>query len=148
MYPFQRILLSVRRAIRWVFGQPEPDQPRGEPAANFTLDVQTLRSLEFLAEREQRTPEEIASHILDDALRSHQAQEENWLRWQTLSTREQEIAALICMNYTSRQVASRLHISPETVKSHVEHILFKFNAADRNALRMILFGWDFSAWDR
>lgn len=136
MYPFQRFL----RIIRGWF--------RHRPQANFTLDVNTLRSLQFLAERERRTPEEIANQLLDDALRSHQAQEENWQLWQTLTPREQEIAALICMNYTSRQVASRLYISPETVKTHVEHILLKFGVSDRNMLRMMLSGWDFSAWDR
>ena len=136
MYPFQRIL----RAVRGWFQRKQN--------ANFSLDVNTLRSLQLIAEREQRTPEEIANQLLEDALRSHQAQEENWQRWQTLTPREQEIAALICMNYTSRQVAARLYISPETVKTHVEHILSKFGVSDRNLLRMMLSGWDFSAWDR
>ena len=59
-----------------------------------------------------------------------------------------EIAALICLNYTSRQIAAKLHISPETVKTHAEHVLLKFSTTDRNALRMMLNGWDFSGWDR
>jgi DNA-binding CsgD family transcriptional regulator len=117
-------------------------------STNFTLDVDTLRSLEFLAEQEQRTPEDIANQILGDALRNHQAQGENWLRWQSLTPREQEITALICLNYTSRQIATKLTISPETVKTHAEHILVKFGVTDRNAMRMLLNGWDFSTWDR
>lgn len=133
---FQRFINAVRGRLK------------GKQNTNFTLDVDTLRSLEFLAEQEQRTPEEIANQILGDALRSHQAQGENWRRWQTLTPREQEIAALICLNYTSREIAEKLHISPETVKTHAEHILVKFGLADRTAMRLTLNGWDFSAWDR
>ena len=129
------------RAIRSQFYPQKTEE-------SFQLDVNTMRELRYIAEREQRTLTEIANQILDDALRSHEAQEQNWLHWQSLTPREQEIAALVCLNYTTRQVASMLHISPETVKSHVERILLKFNAADRAALRMILSGWDFIAWDR
>lgn len=148
MSPFFRSLRRILRRVGRVFGRAGPGRSRSAPVDTFTLDVNTLRSLQFIAEREQRTPEEIANQILDDALRSHQAQEDNWLRWQTLSPREQETAALICLNYTTRQAAARLQISPETVKTHVEHVLLKFNAADRNTLRVMLSDWDFSAWDR
>jgi DNA-binding CsgD family transcriptional regulator len=133
---FQRFIHAVRGRLK------------RKQNTNFTLDVDTLRSLEFLAEQEQRTPEEIANQILGDALRNHQAQGENWQRWQTLTPREQEIAALICLDYTSREIAEKLHISPETVKTHAEHILVKFGLADRTAMRLMLNGWDFSAWDR
>ncbi len=114
--------------------------------ANFTLDVNTLRSLQHMAWQEQRTPEEIAGRILSDALLDHQAQSAYWDLWQSLTPREQEIAALVCLNYTTRQIASGLHISPETVKTHVEHILTKFGVSDRKALRQLLSGWDFSAF--
>ncbi len=133
---FQRIADTVRGWFR----------PR--KSTNFTLDVDTLRSLEFLAKQEQRTPEEIANQILGEAFRTHQAQGEKWQCWETLTPREQQITALICLNYTSREIATRLGISPETVKTHAEHILIKFGAADRNAMRMMLSGWDFSAWDQ
>ncbi len=136
MYLFQRVLNSIRG---WF---------RRKPATNFTLDVHTLRSLQFIAEQEQRSPEEIASRILDDALQNHLAQGENWQRWESLTPREQEIAALICLNYTTRQIASKLLISPATVKTHVEHLLFKFDVPDRAHLRLLLTEWDFSAWDR
>ena len=94
---FQRILNTIRGRFK------------RKQSTNFTLDVDTLRSLEFLAEQEQRTPEEIANQILGDAFRNHQAQGENWQRWQTLTPREQEITALICLNYTSRQIATKLN---------------------------------------
>ncbi len=136
-------MLLFRRILNTIRGRFKREQ-----STNFTLDVDTLRSLEFLAEQEKRTPEDIANQILGDAFRNHQAQGENWQRWQSLTPREQEITALICLNYTSRQIATKLTISPETVKTHAEHILVKFGVTDRNTMRMMLNGWDFNAWDQ
>jgi DNA-binding CsgD family transcriptional regulator len=138
MFLFQRVLRAIRA---WFRRDPAP-------TTTFNLDVETLRSIEYLAEQEQRSPEDVANQMLEDALRNHQAQQANWVRWQSLTPRETDVAALICLNYTSRQIAAKLHISPETVKSHVEHILMKFDVPDRNTLRLLLSGWDFSAWDR
>jgi DNA-binding CsgD family transcriptional regulator len=136
MFLFQRVI----RAIRGWFQRKQP--------ANFTLNMETIRSLQFIAERERRTPEEVADRILIDAMRDHLAQEDNWQRWHSLTPREQEVAALVCLNYTTRQIAAKLHISPETVKTHAEHVLDKFDVPDRNILRLLLSGWDFSGWDR
>lgn len=136
MYLFERILYRIRG---WF---------RRTPPGNFNLDVATLQSVQFMAEQAQRTPEEIAGLLIDEALRNHEAQGDNWVRWQSLTPREQETTALICLNYTTRQVASKLYISPETVKTHVEHVLQKFGVPNRQKLRMLLQGWDFSAWDR
>lgn len=128
---FQRIVSTIRG---WF---------KHKRTRNLALDVNTLRSLEFLAGQEKRSPEEIANQFLGDAFHSHQAQVDNWSRWMSLSPREQEIAALICLNYTTRQIAARLQISPETVKTHVERVLVKFGVTDRSMLRVVLNGWDF-----
>jgi DNA-binding NarL/FixJ family response regulator len=136
MYLFQRILYAIRG---WF---------RRDPVKNFNLDIDTLNSLEYVANQEQLTPEAMANQILDDVFQSHEAQEDNWLRWQSLTPREQETAALICLGYTTRQIAAKMHISPLTVKTYVEHIFWKFNVSDRMLLRKMLGGWDFSAWDR
>jgi DNA-binding CsgD family transcriptional regulator len=138
MYLYQRVLRKIRS---WF---------KREPASrtSFNLDIETLRSIEYIAALQQRTPEEVANQILEDVLRNHQAQQVHWAKWQSLTPREQEVAALICLGYTSRKIAAKLHISMETVKTHAEHILMKFDLQDRNALRVLLSGWDFSAWDR
>jgi len=136
MFLFERILRAVRS---WF---------KPEPVTNFTLDVDTFHTLQVIAAREQRAPEDVINAILDDAFRSHQAQKMNWLRWQMLTPREKEIAALLCLNYTNHQIAAKLHISNETVKTHVEHILSKYEITDRNMLRLLMGGWDFRSWDQ
>jgi DNA-binding CsgD family transcriptional regulator len=135
MYLFQRVLLRMQS---WF---------RRKERHNFAMDVHTLRSLQDIAVSEQRTPEDVAKQILDDVLRMHQAQGVYWAGWESLTPREKEITALICLNYTTRQIATKLVISPETVKTHVEHILQKFGMTDRNTLRRALSGWDFDNWD-
>ncbi len=135
MYLYERIFWAIRN---WFVPR------RGD---NFTLEVDTLLTLRRIARQEKRTPEEVANQYLDDALRDLRSQEENWRKWQSLTPREQEVVALICLHYTSRQIAAMLAISPETVKTHVEHILEKFDVRDRNTLRRLLSGWNFSRWE-
>lgn len=63
-------------------------------------------------------------------------------RWFTLSGREREIAVLICREQTSREIARTLSISPETVKTHVEHILQKMEMGSRFDMRLQLKDFD------
>jgi DNA-binding NarL/FixJ family response regulator len=52
---------------------------------------------------------------------------------ETLSEREVEILQLVAFGDTNRDVASKLYISPDTVKTHLEHIYQKLGATDRTA---------------
>ena len=45
-----------------------------------------------------------------------------------LSGRETEVLALVSTGCTNREIGHRLHISPATVKTHMEHILTKLGA--------------------
>ena len=48
-----------------------------------------------------------------------------------LTRREQEVANLIGRRFTSRQIASELHLSEHTVNKHVTNILRKLNLHSR-----------------
>ena len=113
----------------------------------FTLDVETAGALRLLAEREHCSIDELARQLVGAALTTRTAVERSLKLWQTLSPREKDVAALICLHYTTRQAAARLGISPETVKTHVGNLLVKFHVPNRQALREALHGWDFSAWE-
>jgi DNA-binding NarL/FixJ family response regulator len=73
-------------------------------------------------------------------------QELFWSWWQSLTRREQEVAALICMNLSNEEIANELHVSISTVKAHVHHILHKLAARNRTHLQHMLSGWDFKSW--
>jgi DNA-binding CsgD family transcriptional regulator len=112
----------------------------------FHADEELLQSLQTIAEREQRRTGEIASELLSSALARRQVDDGLVTRWRFLSPREQQVAALTCLNFTNRQIAARLMITPETAKTHVRNVLRKFDLHSKAELRRALADWDFSAW--
>jgi DNA-binding NarL/FixJ family response regulator len=50
-----------------------------------------------------------------------------------LSAREMEILALLADGLTNKEIGARLYISPDTVKTHLEHICQKLGTADRTS---------------
>jgi len=112
----------------------------------FRFDEKLIASLQDMAHREQRSTEELAASLLTQAIQQRQAVDARQQDWWSLSQREQEVAALVCLNYTNRQIASLLNISPETVKSHLRNVLYKFNLHNKQELKQALEEWDFSAW--
>jgi DNA-binding NarL/FixJ family response regulator len=113
----------------------------------FRFDDELVQSLQALAEREQRSEEDIASDLLSHALAQRSIAEAYIRIWQSLTRREQQVAALTCLDYTNRQIAARLMISPETVKTHVRSALRKFNVGSKRELHRVLNDWDFSEWE-
>jgi DNA-binding NarL/FixJ family response regulator len=49
----------------------------------------------------------------------------------SLSTREREVLALLAAGRSTESIAGALHISPVTVRNHVQRILFKLDARSR-----------------
>jgi DNA-binding NarL/FixJ family response regulator len=112
----------------------------------FHADENLLQSLQTMAEREQRHTGEVASELLSSALARRQVDDSLMAHWGFLSAREQQVAALICLNFTNRQIAARLRITPETAKSHVRNVLRKFDLHSKAELRRALADWDFNTW--
>ncbi|HSV85517.1 MAG TPA: LuxR C-terminal-related transcriptional regulator [Levilinea sp.] len=112
----------------------------------YELDQVTVQSLRLLAERQHRKEEDLAADLLSFALAQHQVADHYLECWKRLSEREQQITALICLQYTNQQIAVRLTISPHTVKSHVRNISHKFGLKTKADLRQALANWDFSDW--
>jgi DNA-binding NarL/FixJ family response regulator len=48
-----------------------------------------------------------------------------------LTPREQDVLVLIATGYSNQEIAERLHVSHETVKTHVKHVYAKVGARDR-----------------
>jgi DNA-binding CsgD family transcriptional regulator len=139
--PLGRVLERLWQRILKALGLTTLDK------RTYTFESDLVNTLEDLAEREQRSEEEIVADLLSFALAQHDAVEAYMHRWQELSPREQQVAALTCLNYTNRQMAQRLQISPETVKTHVRNMLRKFGLRSKNQLRKALADWDFSSWE-
>lgn len=135
-------LLIIWERLKRFLGLPRPN------TITFEASTRLVEEIQELAERDERSEEEITSDLLSYALSQRRAADENLQRWQLLSPRERDIAALACLGYTNRQIAARLYISPETVKTHMRNLLRKFNTRSKSELRRLLADWDFSAWEK
>jgi DNA-binding CsgD family transcriptional regulator len=120
---------------------PQPDSLR-----TYQAQESWQQQLQDWAGSEQRAREALTSDLLSYAIARREVAEAYLYCWRSLSPREQEVTALICLNYTNRQIARRLVISPQTVKSHVRSLLGKFGLHSKAELRRALADWDFSAW--
>jgi DNA-binding CsgD family transcriptional regulator len=123
--------LRARRRPRWRY---------------FALEESLHTALELRAGQQQRREEDVQAELFAQGLARLQA--DDWLKgcWDRLSPREQEITALTCLHFTNRQMAGRIHLSPETVKTHTVSILTKFRVHSKVELRQALASWDFSDW--
>ena len=112
----------------------------------YALDDRSCSLLESLAIREQRPAEEVHAEILADAVEKRNTQDALMNCWDFLSPREKDVTALTCLWYTNRQIASKLHVSPDTVKGYVRQVLVKFRVHSKEELKILLSNWNFSQW--
>jgi DNA-binding CsgD family transcriptional regulator len=104
-------------------------------------------TLSTLASDEGRPEHELIPELLTAGLTQYISNDRLFKKWESLSPREKDVAALACLGYTNREIAVRLNISPETVKDRIGTALQKFHLAKRTELRVLLANWDFSIWD-
>jgi len=133
--------MSLWQRFLYLIGKrPKPGPHTYE--INESLQV----TLTTLARHEGRPEHELIPDLLAAGLNQYRAVDELWPKWESLSPREQDVAALTCLGCTNRQIAARLSLSPETIKTHVRNVLYKFDVNSKAELRHILAGWDFSGW--
>ncbi len=116
------------------------------PAATVYLDPDLLAAIEEIAVRNGRPISHVINEMLSHALYAHQLTEGSLQTWRQLTKREQEITALIWLGLTNPQIAQRLKISPNTVKTHIKNILKKFDVHSKKNLSDLLSGLDLSDW--
>lgn len=117
-------------------------------AQNLSLELneEVMDRLENIAKHELRPIEDVAADLLLFALDHRRISDEVLRCWESLSEREQEVGALLCLGLTNREIGKRLTISSETVKTHVRNLLAKFGVSSRLDIRVLLADWDFSEW--
>jgi DNA-binding CsgD family transcriptional regulator len=114
----------------------------------YGLDVSLQPLLESMAEHQQRSPDEMVSYLVDEAISRRQLDADLWRRWLSLSPREQQVTALTCLGETNPQIAARLGLAVETIRTHTRNAQIKFNVNSKADLRVLLSEWDFSAYEQ
>ncbi len=116
------------------------------PFSLAVTDPSVIAEVRELADHQGCAEEEVIVELLRQALGERRRHDRTYHSWESLSQREKQVAALVCSGLTGRQIAARLVLSPETIKTHVRHILVKFGLNSRQDFRNLLAGWDFNRW--
>ena len=131
-----------QRLLDWIGLRPKSGLRTYEISETLQVTLSTI------AKHEGRPEHELLPDILAAGLSQYVTKDKLWNRWQSLSERERQVAALACLGYTNREIGKSLNISPETVKVRLQRAMMKFGVTTRSQLRMLLEEWDFSEWEK
>src|SRR6266496_2736151 len=126
--------MSILDFLRNLIGKHPKSDTR---TYNVNLSESLHVTLSTLSDDEGRSTNELIPDILAAGLPQYVSQERLWTKWESLSPREKDVVACVCLGYTNRQIAARLSVSTETVKDRLEKVCRKFNIKKRTDLRMI-----------
>ena len=85
---------------------------------------QVMDAIRRVAAGEAILPPDLVARVLDELTNPTPTP-------QILTAREQEILKLVAQGYGNKEIAGTLHISENTVKTHMRHILEKLNLSNR-----------------
>ena len=130
------------RLIRYLLQKKD----NAEQSRVFLQDEELIAAIKDVARQQRRAEEEIIADFTTVGLNQFLAQNELEQRWSSLSHREQQVIALVCMVHRNHEIAKILTIAPETVKTHLQSIFDKFNLRSSKELRLALKDWNFHDW--
>lgn len=100
-------------------------------------------SINTLAQHEGRPAHELILDIVAAGLTQYSTHDRVWKQWESLSNREKEATAGVCLGYTNGQIAAAMGITEGGVKFHLGNVYSKFRVKNRIKLRRKLAGWKF-----
>ena len=135
-------MFLLPRRLRELFQKKKgEDEPR-----IFLKDEEIVTLVRKVAQQQGRSEEEVMADFTKAGWDQLQQENEMMERWDSLSQRERQVVALICLGYRNYQIAEKLVIAPETVKTHLQNIFAKFNLRSSKELRFALKDWNFIEW--
>ncbi len=95
---------------------------KGNKPRLFLHDEQLVTHVRKIAGEQHRPEQEVYDDILQAGMKVLQDQDSYTAVWNTLSQREQQVAALTCLGYRSYEIADMLGVSYDTVRTHSKHV--------------------------
>ncbi|HEY3476734.1 MAG TPA: LuxR C-terminal-related transcriptional regulator [Anaerolineales bacterium] len=132
----------LKRLMQALLGERD----RTQPSRVYLQDEELIAVIRDVARQQRRAEEEVMADFTKVGLKQFLNQNELETRWTSLSQREQQVVALICLGYRNYEIAQTLVIAPETVKTHLQRIFDKFHLRSSKELRLALKDWDFRDW--
>lgn len=127
--------MSIREFFLYLIGKrPKPtSSPR-----TFEISESLQVTLSEFAQHAGRPEHEFTSDMVAAGLKQYILREKMKQKWASLTRREKDVARLIRRGMTNDQIAKRLSLSPETIKTHVANILLKFGVRKKSDLHHML----------
>jgi RNA polymerase sigma factor (sigma-70 family) len=122
-------------------------RPRSNGRLVFEVDAELSTQLRQAARASEQAPETLAAELLARGLEQEAQRTQVQAILETLTPREQEVTWLTARGYTNRKIAQILVLSPETVKTHVRHVLEKLGVASKADLRLLLLDLGIRWWE-
>src|SRR5215210_2487175 len=101
------------RLLYWIGLRPTPGPRKYEIAEPLQVSLKTL------AQHEGRPEHDLLPDILAAGLTQYSTNDRLWKKWESLTPREQEATAFVCLGYSNGQIAFRMGITEAGVKFHL-----------------------------
>ncbi len=67
-------------------------------------------------------------------------------QWFSLTIRERQVVALVCMGHRNYEIASILGVENSTIQTHLQNVFRKFGLRSRGEIRQALISWPAEEW--
>lgn len=112
----------------------------------FEADAALVMDLKIAARTRRQAPEALLAELVAQGLNQQAVREAMEENLRSLTYREREVLRLIVEGLSNRQIAARLFIGHETVKTHVKSILKKLHVRSKANLRLVLLDIGLRVW--
>jgi len=102
-----------------------------------TQSEELLEELEGNRTNKKTTSQEFEIFPEDAAVRK---------QWFSLTIRERQVVALVCMGHRNYEIASILGVENSTIQTHLQNIFRKFSLRSRSEIRAALISWPAEEW--
>lgn len=107
-----------------------------------TLDIQSEQIIVLEETGENQTNEKAASQEFEIFPEDPAARKQ----WFSLTIRERQVVALVCMGHRNYEIASILGVGYSTIQTHLQNIFQKFGLRSRREIREALISWPAEEW--
>lgn len=133
--------MSILHTLLYRIGLLSTSGPR-----TYKIPESLQVSISTLAQHEGRPEDELILDLVAAGLTKYSTDDKVWKQWESLTDREKEATAGVCLGYTNGQIAADMGITVAGVKFHLHNVYTKLKVKNRIGLRKKFTGWDFTGW--
>ena len=125
---------------------------KGEEDRAFASEVTGVQIYELAVQSEPVIEfEEVGGNHMNEKTTSQEFEivpEDPTVRkqWFSLTIRERQVVALVCMGHRNYEIASMLGVEYSTIQTHLQNIFYKFGLRSRQEIRTALISWPAEEW--